>query len=259
MSHTFYVGSLSLGLFLGMLVLMEIGRRIAVRQLARDPEQVQAGFGAIEGGVLALLGLLLAFTFSGAGTRFDARRHLIVEETNAISTAYARLDMLPTAAQPALRENFRRYVDARLDVYRKLPDMAAVKEELAKANNLQKDIWLQAVAAVRSENAPPQSAVVLLPALNAMIDITTTRTMAAQMHPPAIIFAMLFALALVSSLLAGYGMAGGTSRSWLHMLCFAVVIAVAVYVILDLEYPRLGLIRVEAFDQALVELREAMK
>jgi hypothetical protein len=259
MSHTFYVGSLSLGLFLGMLLLMEIGRRIAVRQLARDPERARGGVGAVEGGVLALLGLLLAFTFSGAGTRFDARRQLIVEETNAIGTAYARLDMLPAAAQPVLREDFRRYVDARLDVYRKLPDMAAVKEELAKANNLQKDIWLQAVAAVRSENAPPQSAVVLLPALNAMIDITTTRTMAAQMHPPAIIFAMLFALALVSSLLAGYGMAGGKSRSWLHMLCFAVVIAVTVYVILDIEYPRLGLIRVDAFDQALVELREAMK
>jgi len=144
-------------------------------------------------------------------------------------------------------------------VYRKLPDMAAVKEELTKANNLQKHIWLQAVAAVRSENAPPQAAIVLLPALNAMIDITTTRTMAGQMHPPAIIFAMLFALALVSSLLAGYGMAGGKSRSWLHMLCFAVVIAVAVYVILDIEYPRLGLIRVDAFDQALVELRDSMK
>lgn len=70
---------------------------------------------------------------------------------------------------------------------------------------------------------------------------------------------MLFVLALVSSLLAGYGMAGGKSRSWLHMLCFAVVIAVAVFVILDLEYPRLGLIRVDAFDQALVQLRDSMR
>jgi len=53
---------------------------------------------------LALLGLLLAFTFSGASSRFDARRHLIIEETNAIGTAYLRLGMLPAAAQPALRE-----------------------------------------------------------------------------------------------------------------------------------------------------------
>ena len=83
--------------------------------------------------------------------------------------------------------------------------------------------------------------------------------MAGQVHPPPVIFVMLIALALVSSLLAGYGMAGGKSRSLLHMVCFAVVIAVAVYVILDLEYPRAGLIRVGAFDQALMELRQSMK
>lgn len=100
---------------------------------------------------------------------------------------------------------------------------------------------------------------VLLPPLNAMIDITTTRTMAAQMHPPVIIFAMLFVLALVSALLTGYAMAGNKSRSWLHILCFALIISVTVYVILDLEYPRVGLIREAAFDQSLVELRETMK
>jgi hypothetical protein len=70
---------------------------------------------------------------------------------------------------------------------------------------------------------------------------------------------MLFGLALASALLAGYGMAGAKARSWLHMLGFAAAMAVSVYVILDLEFPRLGLIRVDAFDQALVELRESMK
>jgi hypothetical protein len=99
----------------------------------------------------------------------------------------------------------------------------------------------------------------LLPALNAMIDITTTRTMATQIHPPAIIFVMLFGLGLASALLAGYGMASAKSRSWPHMLGFAAAMAVTVYVILDLEYPRFGFIRVDAFDQALVDLRESMR
>jgi hypothetical protein len=70
---------------------------------------------------------------------------------------------------------------------------------------------------------------------------------------------MLFTLALVSALLSGYGMAGGKSRSWLHILCFAFIVAVTVYVILDIEYPRVGLIRIDDFDQALVELRETMR
>jgi hypothetical protein len=99
----------------------------------------------------------------------------------------------------------------------------------------------------------------LLPALNAMIDITTTRTMATQIHPPLVIFALLCVLALAGSLLAGYSMAGSQARSWTHMIGFAVIIAVTVYVIFDLEYPRLGLIRVDAADQVLVELRDSMK
>jgi hypothetical protein len=83
--------------------------------------------------------------------------------------------------------------------------------------------------------------------------------MTAQMHPPMVVFVMLFGLALAGALLAGYGMAGGKARSWLHMVGFAAVLAGAVYVIIDLEYPRLGLIRVDAFDEALVELRSSMK
>lgn len=245
------------GLFFGMLVFLEIGRRIGVRRLASDPEGATVGLGTVEGAVFGLLALLVAFTFSGAAARFDTRRQLIVEETNDIGTAYLRLDLLPPSAQPALRESFRQYVGMRLEVYRKLPDIVAATQELAKATQFQGHIWRQAVAAC--QEAPPAATMLLLPALNAMIDITTTRTMSAQMHPPLIIFAMLFVVALASALLAGHGLAGGKRRNWLYMVAFAAILAVAVYVILDMEFPRLGLIRVEAFDQALVDLLKSMQ
>lgn len=259
MDHTVQATVFTLALFSSMLVLLEIGRRIGLRRMAQDSEGARAGVGAVEGAVFGLLGLLIAFTFSGAASRFDTRRQLIVEETNDIGTAYLRLDLLPVDQQPALREKFRQYVDTRLAVYAKLPDIAAAKEELAKGNRLQGEIWRQAVSASRTQGASPAAPMLLLPALNAMIDITTTRTMAAQMHPPAIIIAMLFGLALASALLAGYAMAAAKSRSWLHMIGFALVTAFAIYVILDMEYPRLGLIRVDAFDQALVEFRQSMQ
>jgi hypothetical protein len=259
MSHLVAISLFTLGLFLGLLLILEVGRRIGTRRLAEDPEGARTGLSAVDGAVFALLGLLIAFTFSGAAVRFDARRQLVVEETNAIGTAYLRLDLLPAAAQPPLRDSFRRYVDCRLEVYRKLPDIEAAKAELAKANALQGEIWSQAVAACRAEEASSSATMLLVPALNQMIDITTTRTMAAQMHPPLVIFAMLAVLALAGALLAGYGMAGGKRRSWIHMLGFAIIMAVTVYVILDIEYPRLGLIRVDAFDQALMDLRQSMK
>ena len=80
------------GLFLGLLLMMEAGRRLGVRRLAADPEGARAGIGAVEGAVFALLGLLIAFTFSGAASRFDDRRHLVAEEANAIGTAWLRID-----------------------------------------------------------------------------------------------------------------------------------------------------------------------
>jgi hypothetical protein len=247
----------SFTLFLGMLLLLETGRRLGLRRLANDPEGARAGTGTVEGAVFALLGLLVAFTFSGAASRFDERRNLIVEETNDIGTAYLRLDLLPAEAQPPLRESFRRYVDARLAVYQKLPDIAAARRELAESNRLQKEIWSQAMNACRAATSPATTTL-LLSALNTMIDITTTRTLSMQMHPPTSIFVMLFGLALGSALLAGYGMGTSKGRSLLHMCAFAAVMALAVYVILDIEFPRFGLIRVQAFDQALVELRASM-
>jgi len=190
---------ITLSLFFGMLLFLDIGRRIGIRQRLRDPDNAGTGTGAIDGAVFALLGLLVAFTFSGAAVRFDGRRALIIEEANAIGTAYLRLDLAPPSAQPALRENFRRYVDSRLEAYRKLPDMEAATAELARSTQLQGEIWNQAVAIGRMEGVSSAATMLLLPALNQMIDITTTRTMAGQMHPPKVIFIMLFGLALAST------------------------------------------------------------
>ena len=258
MNFVFDIGMVAAGLFAGMLILLEMGRRFGLRRLMQDSDAARAGFGVVEGAIFALMGLLIAFTFSGAAARFDTRRQLVVEEANAIGTAYLRLDLLPASSQMALRESFRQYVEARLDTYRKLPDIVAAKQALAQATQLQGQLWSQALAAC--QEAPQPATMLLLPALNAMIDITTHRGVATQIHPPQVIFVMLCVLALASSLLAGYSMAGGRPSScWIHMLVFAVIMALTVYVILDLEYPRLGLIRVDAIDQVLVDVRDSMQ
>ena len=256
MRYALYLVLLNVGLLLGMLVLLVAGRRIGTRDRERDAGT--AGFGALEASVLALLGLVLAFTISGAGARFDARRRLIVDEANAIGTAYLRLDVLPAPSQPALREAFGRYLDRRLAAYQRLPDIPAARQELAAASALQQEIWKQAVTAVRPPDAPPYAAMLVLPALNAMFDIAETRTFAAQIHTPLGIFLILFVLALTAALLSGYGMAAGRAGSWLHIICFVVVVVAIISVIVDLEFPRVGWVRIEAFDQALVDLRRQM-
>lgn len=246
------------GLFLGMMLLLEVGRRIRLRIIARDAESPEAGLGVVEGALFGLMGLVIAFTFSGAASRFDERRHLIVEEANDIGTAYLRIDLLPESSQPQIREHFRQYVDARLETYRALPDWDAAMAWMAKSVELQGKLWSQSVAASR-ESVGPQAAMLLLPALNAVFDIANTRFWAAQLHPPLFIFALLAILALLCSLLAGFGMGGRKSRNWLHVVAFAAILTLTVYVIIDMEYPRMGFIRVDSFDQALVDVRSSMR
>jgi hypothetical protein len=258
MTLVFYAVLLAAGLFVSMLLFLELGRRIGARRLREDPAGAKAGTGAIEGAVFALFGLLLAFTFSGAAARFDGRKQLVVEEANAIGTAYLRVDLMPLEVQPQLRDLFRAYLDSRIATYRKLPDLAAAQAELAHSVELQGQIWDRAIQATRT-SGPSVVTGLVVGALNQMFDIVTTRVMAAKLHPPKILFGLLFVLGLGCSVVAGYGMAESRRRSWIHMVGFAAVTCLTVYVILDMEYPRFGLIRVDEVDEVLVQVRQSMR
>jgi hypothetical protein len=242
------------GFFLAMLLSLQLGR-LGSRQAiagAKPP-----GLGAIETVIFGLLGLLLAFTFSGAASRLDVRRTLIVDEANAIGTAWLRLDVLPAAEQPKLRDAFRRYTDSRIAIYRMVSfsGIAAARAELSRAAGIQNEIWAAAVAA--TEDAQ-QARVTLLPALNEMFDITTTRVAATQMHPPFIVYIVLTLLSLACCFLVGYEVGTSAAASWPHIVVFAMLLALTLYVIIDFEYPRLGMIRVDDFDSFIAQVRASM-
>ena len=243
-------------LFLGTLALLEIGQRLGHRHRTLDPTRELTGLGVFDGAVFTLLGLLLAFTFAGAASRFETRRDLVGQEANEIGTAYLRIDVLAAEDRAPLRALFRDYLDARIDSYR--GDVYAPRAVQARERTaaLQGQIWSSAVTGCM--RAPQSSAcMLLLPSINSMFDITTTRLVATWNHPPLVIHVLLVLLTLVAGLLSGYGTAENPHRSWLHRLAFAGSMAGALFVILDLEYPRLGLIRVDAVDQVLVDLRQS--
>jgi hypothetical protein len=240
----------------GMVALTHLGRRVGARRNAFDPDG-SAGTGAVEGAVFALMTLLVAFTFSGAATRFAARRALIVDEGNAVGTAYLRLDLLPPALQPPLRASFRGYVDSRIAAYAALPDLERWTAELERSNALQRRLWDECVAAL-AQVSDPRAALLLLPPLNEMIDLTTARAVALRTHPSPIIFALLELLALACAFVAGLGMAKTTTPNRLHIYGFAVLVVLTLAVILDFEYPRIGLIRIDAVDAVLVDARARM-
>lgn len=237
--------------------MIETGRRIGFRRHQAEGELAAKGFGAVEGAIFGLLGLILAFSFSGGLGRFDMRRQLVIKEANDIGTAWLRVDLLPAEVQPPMRDLFRRYLDARIEVYRSVPDMEAVRAAIARSSVVQKEIWALALPSA-GQSGPGLPQMLLLPALNAMFDTATSQQEMARLHPPSIIFVMLGALILACALFAGYDMGGKPRLNLLHSVAFALVLSVTVYVIIDIEYPRIGFIRMTDSDTLFVQLRQSM-
>lgn len=229
-----------------IVILLQLGRLLRVHR------KVEASSHAIEGEVFALFGLLLAFAFSGAMTRFDAHRNLLVQETNDIGTAYLRLDLLPASSQPALRQLFRDYTTSRLHLYD-----AVAPEVTPETARLQHEIWQEAIRASAASEANPDATKLLLPALNNMIDITYARQNAFNMHPPPAVYLLLFGLSCGCAFMAGYGMSV-PGPNWFYSIAFALAVTLTIYSTLEIEYPRQGLIRLTQTDRVLVNLRNSM-
>ncbi len=234
----------SVAIFGAILLFVRIGRWTGARRLAADAAAHRAGLGVIEGVVYALLGLVLAFSFNGAGERFLARRAQVGNELNVIGTAYLRIDVLPAAAQPEIREQFRRYLALRRQAVQAIPDIPRVRVHLAEAAAVQERIWALAIAATNGGTATPASQL-LLPALNEMIDEQTVAQVAMLQHPPMAIEGVLVALMLLAALFTGEAIAELKRPSRLHVYGMALLLAVMSFLIRDLERPMVGLIRID--------------
>ncbi len=244
-------------LIAGILLAIELGHRIALRRHTCHPTAPRGINSTIEAAVFGLMGLLIGFTFYGAGSRFDARRNLIVREANAISTAYLRIDLLPAESQPQIRDDFRTYLQSRLAIYHNVPDVKAVRAAIDYSTLVQEKMWKNVVTATKASGPADKS--LLLASVNETIDITTDRTVALMTHPPSEIFVMLAMTVLTCSVLSGYTMAASPVRDWVSRITFAVVVGIALYVTVDYEFPRIGLIRIDPVDQVLVDTLKEMK
>jgi hypothetical protein len=251
--------------FVSSLVLMNLGRRLGARYLVREGTPTVTGLSAVEGAVFALMGLVLAFAISGALQRFDERKQLILQEINATSTAYDRLGLLENPTGLELKSALRAYLRARIDLYQKGIGFSfwqgaeiASEEHLARLSELKTAIWEGALTACAPADKKPVCTLIL-PSLNSTFDAGRLRDGANERHPPHVLYVMLFGLGLGGSLLAGFGMAATKTRSWVHMVIFAAAMAVALFVVTDLEYPRLGLVRVDSFDHFTKALYDQMR
>ncbi len=249
---------LAILLFFALIAAQYVGRLIGRRRIARDGGEDKTASGVVEGAVFALLGLLLAFTFNGADSRFETRRAQVVEQVNALSSVWMRIDLLPTADQPPIRDLFKRYVDALRMAPESMGNPTELSRFAAKLGSLQVQIWQLCVESVNRDGRP-QVATLLLPPLNESFDLSTARLAVARINVHPAIVGMLIALSMIAGFLAGHTHAATRRPDWLHMMVFAALISATLYLIMDYEYPRFGgLITLNSADVFMDELRAGM-
>ena len=249
------IGSLT---FFQMLLFLYFGHLLRNRFFYTDARRDDSGFDGLNGALLALLGLLIAFTFSGAYDRYDARKKIISQEANAIGTAYLRLELLPEPVRSEMKAKFIEYIEARIELFSKLSNQENARQINLKATQIQAEIWKRAIETELSSEKG-YVYILLLPALNEMFDITTIRKNAIQTHTPVIIFGVLVGLALICMFLAGMKTRDLTTLHWLYAVLFSFTMSIIIYLILDMEYPRIGIISLQEANNFLIDLRNSMR
>jgi hypothetical protein len=244
--------ALSLLTLAAVLLATEIGFRLGRHRCRRTEHEKESLVGAAVAATLGLVGFMLAFTFSVAGTRFDARRQAVLDEANAIGTTYLRAGVLPDDRGKNIRRLLREYVDTRLDAVR----TNELEKVLSRSNDLHRQLWAEAEAVAKKH---PQSIQVglFVESLNQTIDLHTTRVVAGLHNRiPLLVWMVLYGLTALAMVGVGYhaGLSSNTRSLAFPML--AITFCAVMFIVSDLDRPREGMLRVG--HQVLVDLRATM-
>jgi hypothetical protein len=216
---------------------IEIGRWFGVRARPQGIGSVPT----LEGSILALLALMIGFTFAVALSRFEARREGVLNEANAIGTTALRARLLPAPHSRECLKLLREYVQVRLDLTEKIPSPLELKEALARSNAIQEALWMQAKEVAAKNNGMVPTGL-FIQSLNEMIDDHEKRLIALISGVPNIVLVVLYVIAIVASAFSGYaaGVEAQRSRGPMHA-AMGLFIAV-ILLIQDLDRPTGGFI-----------------
>jgi hypothetical protein len=238
-----------------LMVSIAAGYRIGLRHQTGMSDADRSQIFAIQGSLLGLLALLLGFTFAMTVSRFDTRKQLVLDEANAIGTAYLRTRLLPEPFAAHAARLLRNYVDVRLKFYSAGVDQLKLNSVNDETERIQSALWSNAEAAAKSDiRAVPTG--LFIESLNEVIDLHAKRVTALENHVPESILFLLTAVALLSLGITGYGCGLAGRPHYVVMTVMAVLIAAVMYLISDLDRPRRGLIRVS--QQSMLTLQESI-
>jgi hypothetical protein len=232
-------------LMVAMMLAAEIGYAVGRRWPMRAGETSGRYFIAVQGSLLALLALLLGFTFNMSTQRYEMRRQLVMEDANVLNALWLRSSLLPEPQRREFEPPLRQYIKVRADVAVLQHETA---EELAnrieRAEALHRQMWEVVKTAVQGER-PAKTAEDMVVLLSNAQSLHQRRIYAYESRVPEIIIMMLFGTAMTAMFALGYSGGLTQQRGILLRIMITLVVCGTVFTILDLDTPRRGLIQVE--------------
>jgi hypothetical protein len=248
--------TIAVGLFVSLAVIIELGYRIGIRAHEKASEPAKNHTGAIQGSLLGILALLLGFTFSLSLGRHDSRSEAVVNESNAIGTTWLRSQLLDEPVRSQVQALLRAYVDLRVDGGAvSLVKVEKRHEIIVRTGAMHNDLWVLAREAATA-NPNPVTTGLFIQALNEMIDSFGSRDAALNRHVPELVLFLLYATFLMTGCVIGF--TAGLSGHRTSFVTYAMVglIVVLVFIIIDLDRPRRGLIRIS--QESIIELQKSI-
>ena len=244
---------LGLVCFALMVVASEAGFRVG-RKSGNQAKDTKSQHLTVEAGILGVLGLLLGFTMSMALTRFEIRKHLVLEEAQAIGAAHLLTQLLPVEEGREIADLLRAYTNVRIrgEDGRGYEQITAARQE---SGRLQEAFWRRAVAYSQKDPNPVPSGL-LLQSLKEVIQLDAARLMAFQDQVPAAVIYAIAVVGLLAVMVVGYtfGLSGLRQPFSICMLSLAITLVLAI--IVDVDRPREGLIHVS--QQPLLDLQKQL-
>ncbi len=236
--------AIALALFVAIIIVNEMGFRVGRFHQDYDDAEVKALTGSVQASVLGLLALLLGFTFSMSMQRFDNRSMALIDEANAIGTAMLRVELLPDIYKAEAAEQLKHYIDLRIAIGQldltKQTQRQRYNDEITE---VQKKLWSLAILAT-NEDPRPVTTGAFVKSLNDVIDSQGKRNALLQMHVPEVVLFLLFLVFISSGGILGYSAGLSGKRVFIPIVMISFLITLIVFIIIDLDRPKRGLIQV---------------
>lgn len=237
-------------LFFSMLAAIWIGYKTGLKKTKTDNKNSE-----ISSALLGLLALILGFTFAMSGSRYENRKNNLIDEANCIGTAILRSDIYPDSLKNEFKKDFNSYLNSRKEYYLLDNDEVKLNASLKQSAEASEKLWNRATFFAKNKDYFIQSNM-MLPALNEMFDSASKSNMVLNSKVPETIVYLLFAFSIVISFFIGYnsGLEKKINAKFISGFCF--LICIVIFITLDLDRPRRGLIKLDTEIKIMQQLNQ---